>query len=162
MSIPTDQLLAEYMEKFGKKLNEQESRTGDELFMWLKEKLTTHPKTLREQIKTSFDNGCMVGHNSEELDELSTAINKLADIDLGACSSLLDWVVTDNKVLLKELMFELLVSDTSKVKYSAINALYYLAENIDIERINAAERLEKTEPNKFMLRDLQKYIQEKL
>lgn len=35
----TEQLLAEYMERFGKKLNEQESRTGDELFMWLKDKL---------------------------------------------------------------------------------------------------------------------------
>lgn len=49
MSIPTDQLLAEYMEKFGKKLNEQESRTGDELFMWLKDKLTTEaPAPQRE------------------------------------------------------------------------------------------------------------------
>lgn len=35
-----EELLAEYMEKFGKDLNEQECRTGDELFMWLKEKLT--------------------------------------------------------------------------------------------------------------------------
>jgi hypothetical protein len=45
----TEQLLAEYMERFGKKLNEQESRTGDELFMWLKDKLTTEtPAPQRE------------------------------------------------------------------------------------------------------------------
>lgn len=37
-----EQLLAEYMEKFGKKLNEQEKRVGDELFMWLKDKLTNN------------------------------------------------------------------------------------------------------------------------
>lgn len=35
-----ENILAEYMEKFGKKLNEHESRTGDELFMWLKKKFT--------------------------------------------------------------------------------------------------------------------------
>jgi hypothetical protein len=39
-------LLAEFMEKFGKRLNQQESRLGDELFMWLKDALVQHDREI--------------------------------------------------------------------------------------------------------------------
>lgn len=39
MSLQKQKILAEYMEKFGKKLNMGEGRLGDELFMWLQDRV---------------------------------------------------------------------------------------------------------------------------
>lgn len=41
------QLLSDFVEKFGKRLNEEEKTLGDEIFMWLRENLQT-PKTTRQ------------------------------------------------------------------------------------------------------------------
>lgn len=42
------EILAEFMEKFGKQLNQEERRTGDELFMWLKPELTQFEADIRK------------------------------------------------------------------------------------------------------------------
>lgn len=44
------QLLADFMEKFGKRLNEEEKTLGDELFMWLTQAIQSAEAREREQI----------------------------------------------------------------------------------------------------------------